>query len=424
MTSAQIVTLLLDLVVVLVAARVLGALAARFDQPPVIGEIIAGILCGPTLWHGAIANTVFPTGIRPMLSALADVGVMLFMFLIGLEFGRSLLRRRLGSIVSISVGSVLVPFGLGIVLARWLATRYDDTHNVGFVLYLATALAITAFPVLARIIADRGASATRVGALALGSAAVGDLLGWSLLAIAVIALNGSARGQWHVLLIVPFVAATFSIVRPLLGRLIRWQAEHGWRREMLVVVLVGLLGSSAFTEWMGLHFIFGAFLFGLAMPRDVPDLRDAVAQPIERFGTTLLLPIYFVVAGLQVNLSTVGTSGLGEFGLIMLVAVGGKFAGAFVGARLAREGWRHSAALAILMNTRGLTELIVLSTGLQLGLLDQHLYSLLVLMAVLTTMMTGPLLRLVYPRRLQARDIEEPPQTRAYEAATEPAAME
>ncbi|MFD2467439.1 cation:proton antiporter [Amycolatopsis silviterrae] len=406
MTSGQVVTLLLDLAVILVVARAMGALARRFDQPPVIGEILAGIAFGPTLFHGAIADALFPAGVRPMLSALANVGVVLFMFLAGLEFSRKLLRRRLGSIAAVSAGSTLVPFALGTVLAGWLAARHGGGHTLGFVLYVGTAMSVTAFPVLARIIGDRGMSGTRIGALALGSAAVGDLLCWSMLAVAVMTLGGGGHDPWRVLLIVPFAAAGFLVVRPLLGRLIRWQARRGWILEIFAAVLIGLLVSSAFTEWAGLHFLFGAFLFGLLMPEDVAEVREGVAQRIEQVGTTLLLPVYFVVAGLQVDLSGVGLAGLGEFGLILLVAVGGKFAGALAGARLAREDWRRSATLAVLMNTRGLTELIVLSAGLQLGLLDRTLYSLLVLTAVATTVMTGPLLRLAYPRRLLDEDLE------------------
>ena len=407
MSSGQIVALLLDLAVILVVARTLGALARRFDQPPVIGEILAGILVGPTLFHGAIATNLFPTGVRPMLSALANLGVVLFMFLAGLEFSRNLLRRRFGSIVSVATGSMLVPFGLGTLLAVQLAGHHAGSHTVGFVLYLGTAMSVTAFPVLARIINDRGMTRTRVGALALGSAALGDLMAWSLLAVAIMTLTGSAHSVWRVLLIVPFLAVSGIVLRPWLARLLRWQAEHGWLKEMFAVVLAGLLAFSAFTEWMGLHLIFGAFLFGLIMPSEVAELREGVTQRIEHVSTTLLLPVYFVVAGLQVDLSKVGWAGLREFGLIMLVAVGGKFIGALSGARLAREDWRHAVTVATLMNTRGLTELIILSTGLQLGLLDQSLYSLLVLMAVVTTVMTGPLLRLVYPRHFLEQDLDE-----------------
>jgi Kef-type K+ transport system membrane component KefB len=171
-----------------------------------------------------------------------------------------------------------------------------------------------------------------------------------------------------------------------------------------VVALAGLLGLGAATEWLGLHFIFGAFLFGLIMPSGPGGLREPAGRQLGLVTEYLLLPVYFVVAGAQVNLSRLGASGLAEFGAIMLVAVGGKFLGATAGARWSGLDWRRSAVLAALVNTRGLTELIILTTGLQLGLLDQRLYSLMVLMAVLTTVMTGPLLRVLYPPRLVAAD--------------------
>lgn len=408
MSSAQMVTLMLDLAIILAVARALGALAQRLDQPPVIGEILAGILVGPTLFHGVIAKTLFPVDVRPMLSALANLGVVLFMFLVGLEFDRKLLRARLGSIAMVMAGSTLVPFGLGMLLATWLASRYSGGHGFAFVLYLGTAMSVTAFPVLARIVSDRGMSGTRVGGFALGSAALGDLLAWSMLAFAIIvAGGGSGHTQWRVLLVVPLVVVSFLLLRPLLDRLARGRAGRAATPGAFAVVIAGLLAWSALTEWMGLHFIFGAFLFGLVMPRaEAEGLAKNITQQVEQVCTVLLLPAYFVIAGLQVDLSTIGVTGLGIFGLIMVAAVGGKFAGALAGSRAARLDWRHSTAVAMLMNTRGLTELIVLSTGLQLSLINGELYSLMVLMAVVTTAMAGPLLRLIYPRRQLTLDLE------------------
>ncbi|MBB5959520.1 Kef-type K+ transport system membrane component KefB [Saccharothrix tamanrassetensis] len=388
MSSQQVVALLVALAVVVALAKVLGALATRLAQPAVVGEILAGVLVGPTLFGGALANVLFPGDIRPMLSSLANVGLVFFMFLVGLEFNRDLLRERFGSIAVVSLGSMLTPFALGVLLATVL--RPDD-GRLAFVLYLGTAMAVTAFPVLARMISDWGMGGSKVGTLALGSAALGDLLAWSLLAVAIATLGAGSTEQWRLLLVLPVAAVSFWVVRPLLARI----AQS--RRDMFAVVLIGLLGWSALTEWMGLHFIFGAFLFGLVMPHgDAADLRAGVTLRIEQVSKVLLLPVYFVVAGLQVDLSRTTWTGFAEFGLIMLVAVGGKFAGALLAARLCRLDWRESATLGTLLNTRGLTELVILSIGLQLGLLDRDLYSQLVLMAVVTTMMTGPLVKLLH----------------------------
>jgi Kef-type K+ transport system membrane component KefB len=384
--SHQVVALLVALAVIVALAKVMGWLATRIAQPAVVGEILAGVLVGPTLFGGTVANLVFPTDIRPMLSSLANVGLVFFMFLVGLEFNRDLLRDRLGSIVVLSMGSMLTPFVLGAVLATALRPADD---RLAFVLYLGTAMAVTAFPVLARMLSDWRMTDTKIGVLALGSAALGDLLAWTMLAVTIATLGAGTSGQWRLSLVLPLVLLSFLVVRPLLARI------AAARRDLFAVVLIGLLVWSALTEWMGLHFIFGAFLFGLVMPHGT-DLRAGVTQRIEQVGKVLLLPVYFVVAGLDVDLSGTTWSGFAEFGLIMLVAVGGKFAGAVLAARLCRLDWRESATMGTLLNTRGLTELVILSIGLQLGLLDRDLYSRLVLMAVLTTMMSGPLVKLLY----------------------------
>ncbi|MBW4717086.1 cation:proton antiporter [Saccharothrix obliqua] len=389
MTSHQVVALLVALAAVVLLARAFGWLATRVAQPAVVGEIVAGVLVGPTLFGGALSDALFPVDIRPMLSSLANVGLVFFMFLVGLEFNRDLLRDRVGTITALSLGSMLTPFVLGLLLATAIRPADD---RVAFVLYLGTAMAVTAFPVLARMISDWGMGGTRVGVLALGAAALGDLLAWSMLAVAIAVLGAGGASQWRLLLVLPLAAVSVLVARPLLARLARA------RRDMFAAVLIGLLAWSALTEWMGLHFIFGAFLFGLIMPHGT-DLRGHVTQRIEQVGKVLLLPVYFVIAGLQVDLSGATWSGLAEFGLVMLVAVGGKFAGAVGAARLCGLDWRRSATLGALLNTRGLTELVILGIGLQLGLLDRPLYSQLVLMAVLTTVATGPLVKLLHRER-------------------------
>jgi Kef-type K+ transport system membrane component KefB len=396
MTADHTVALLLDLAFVFVLSRLLGRLARRFDQPAVIGEIIAGIVVGPTLFHGAITTVLFPTAVRPLLSGFANLGVLLFMFTVGLELDRRLLRGTSRTIAWVSVGSVIPSFGFGLLLARALRSSQPTSHTAAFILFLGLAMSVTALPVLARILYDRRIGRTAVGHLAVSCAAVGDVLAWSLLAVVTL-LAGEHTQQWRFLVVPPFVLALF-LARPLLRRLMAKAEADDSTAGLFAVVLVGLLVSGAVTQWVGMHFIFGAFLFGLLLPKDNYDaVRAEILRSVQRMGITLLMPVYFVIAGLQVDLSKIDNRDLAWFGLIMLVAMGGKFGGVFAAARSLSIRPRQAAALATLLNTRGLTELVILSVGLQAGLLDQELYSLMVLMTVVTTSLAGPLLRLFCP---------------------------
>jgi Kef-type K+ transport system membrane component KefB len=409
MTSGQVVVLLLDLAIILVLSHSLGAVATLLGQPAVIGEIIAGVLVGPTLFGGAIANSLFPADVRPLLSALANVGLALFMFIVGLDLDQSLVRGKGKATVTVALTSTLLPFGLGVVLALHLVSRHPSSNHLGFALFIGAAMSVTAFPVLARILTDRGMNHTRLGVLAMGSAAIADIFAWSLLAVVVMLVGKNGQQYWRILLVVPFFALMFLVVRPLLLRLADTRKRvSGVARGPLAIVLSGVLVSAALTEWIGLHFIFGAFLFGFLMPRgDVGDLRGAIRNRVEHVSALLLLPVYFVIAGLQVDLSRASRADFGELGLIMAVAIAGKFVGTFIGAWLHGVEARQMTALGTLMNTRGLTELVIVTVGLQLGVVDHGLYSQMVVMAVVTTAMTGILLQLIYPRRLVQRDVEQ-----------------
>ncbi|GAA1510348.1 hypothetical protein GCM10009677_49150 [Sphaerisporangium rubeum] len=405
MSASTVALLLLGLLVIVVTARLLGMLARRLGQPAVIGEIMAGILLGPTLFGGAISGTLFPTGVRPSLTLLADLGVCLFMFFIGLHLDHTLLRGQSRTASVVSFGAILLPFGLGVLLALHLAASRETGDRLAFVLFMGAAMAVTAFPVLARILTDNKLLDTPIGGLALACAAVGDVLAWALLAV-VAALAGGGGHPWRVLFVVPFAAVLLGVVRPLLARLAARRRLSGpLTGVVLVAVAAGLLLSAQATTWMGLHAIFGAFLFGAALPRDgLPVLRERVLPWIERICAVLLLPVFFLVAGLKVDLSRLDVVAFGELALILLVAIGGKFGGAYIGGRVTGVRPRHSAVLGILMNTRGLTELIVLTVGLQLGVLTPDLYSLMIVMALVTTAMTGVLLRVVYPERRIVED--------------------
>jgi Kef-type K+ transport system membrane component KefB len=348
--------------------------------------------------------------LRQPLSALANLGVVMFMFAVGYLLDLRLIRGRERVAASVSVSSIILPLALGVGLGVWLASRHHVHHVLPFALFVGTAMSVTAFPVLARILTDRGMHRTRIGGTALASAAIDDVLAWSLLAV--VAAIAGAGGQPLRLLLAPVYAGVmFGLVRPLLRQLADvYQRRGRLTPNVLAVTLAGLLLSSYATDWMGVKYIFGAFLFGVVMPREgaaAAVLREEILNRLEQVSVLVLLPVFFVVSGLSVNLSSVGLSGLVELCLILLVAVVGKFAGAFAGARLAGVPGRPAGVLATLMNTRGLTGIVILSVGLQLHILDQSLYSLMIVMAIVTTVMAGPLLHFLYPGRFLVRDIAE-----------------
>jgi len=409
MTDQEVQLFLADLAIIILLARLLGMAAKRLGQPPVLGEIIAGILLGPTLFQGKITATLFPITLRPSLSALANLGVVMFMFAVGYQLDLHLFRGRERVAASVSVSSVILPLSLGTGLGAWLASRHHVHHVLPFALFVGTAMSVTAFPVLARILTDRGMHRTRIGGIALASAAMDDLLAWSLL-IVVVAIAGAGGQQFRLLLAPVYAGVMFGVVRPLLRSLVDvYQRRGGLTPNVLAAVLVGLLLSSYATDWMGVKYIFGAFLFGVIMPRDeaAAALREEILGRLEQVSVLVLLPVFFVVSGLSVDLSSVGLSGFVELCVILLVAVVGKFGGAFAGARIAGVRGRRAGVLATLMNTRGLTGIVILSVGLQLHILDPSLYSLMIVMAIVTTAMAGPLLHLLYPDRFVLRDIAE-----------------
>ncbi|MET8764160.1 cation:proton antiporter [Lentzea sp. NPDC004782] len=399
---SHIVVLLVDLALIIALARTLGAAARRLGQPSVIGEVLAGVLVLPLIVTTAPGAALFPTAIRADLSVLANIGVALFMFVVGMELDLTVVRRGGRMATSVAVGSVALPFGLGLLVALVLADGHAPTGaRSGFLVFFAVAMAITAFPVLARILTDRGMHRTPTGALALVSAAINDVLAWVLLAVAVALSGRGGTSQWLLALSVPYLAVMLWVVRPLLARIM--PANRPLTAGSLAVVVGGLLLSAAVTEWIGLHLIFGAFLFGTVMPRN--GIRQLVHDRVAELNSVLLLPIFFIVAGLAIDFTALGADGPGALALILAAAVAGKFLGAFTAARLSGAPTHQAAVLGTLMNTRGLTELVVLSVGAQMGLLNHQLYTLMVIMALVTTAMTAPLLSFLHHRR----PAEEPP---------------
>ena len=396
---------LLALAVVAAVGRTLGALFRMLGQPPVIGEVIAGITLGPSLLGrvapGAAAY-ILPPDVAPFLGVLAQLGVIIYMFLVGLELNPEKLRGQLRSTVAISHASIAVPFVLGSALALYLYPRYSTT-GVPFThlaLFLGVAMSITAFPVLARILADRGMTQTRIGTLALTCAAVDDVTAWCLLAFAVGVVNDSAGSALTVgLMTGAFIATMFLIVKPGFERLARSSSSERPTQQAVTVTLIAVLGAALATEAIGVHAIFGAFLLGAVIPHD-SALARSLHQGISDLVTTLFMPAFFAFTGMRTQIGLL--AGGWEWvvcGLIIAVATLGKFGGTFVAARLGRLDVRHSAALGILMNTRGLMELIVLNVGLDLGVISPTLFTMLVLMALATTLMAPPLLDLVMPTR-------------------------
>ncbi|MGW6427380.1 cation:proton antiporter [Nocardia sp. NPDC055053] len=379
----------MDLVMIVIAARLLGRVAERLGQPAVIGEIVAGIVFGPTVLGAHLSELVFPHEVRPFLTALSNLGVMIFMFVAGLEMDLKSLGVQRRRVTAVALGAYVTPFVLGSVIAVWALARHRTEGRLLFTLFIGCALAVTAFPVLARILHDRGMLGTPVGQTAMTSAAIDDLLAWCALAVVIGFAQPDLGHQWRLMLVVPFAIFLWWAVRPALDRLPRGANDSNTNRLVLVGVSAALLLGAA-TEWMGLHLIFGAFLAGLIFPR---RLRTAV-EPGARLVSNIFLPAFFVVAGLQVDFGAVDFTSIGEFAAIMVAALGGKLGGTYLCARWVGIERRESAALASLMNTRGLTELVILNVGFSIGLIGDRLYALLVLMALVTTIMTAPLLRL------------------------------
>jgi Kef-type K+ transport system membrane component KefB len=393
---------LLALVVVIVAARICGALCKHFRQPPVIGEVIAGILLGPSLL-GRISpmamNFLLPPSVAPFLSIIAQIGVILFMFLVGLELDTSQLKHRTHVTVAISHASILVPFVLGTVLALWLypVLSTSDVPFTIFALFLGVSLSVTAFPVLARILTDRGIQKTYMGIVALTCAAVDDVTAWCLLAFLMAVAKARVSSAFVTFGFTGlYLGFMLIIVRPLVFRAVRAQElRKSVSQNAVALVFVGLLLSTLATEAAGIHAIFGAFLLGAIIPHDSRLALD-LTHKLEDLVVILFLPAFFAFTGMRTQIGLVqGTSQWLLCGVILTTASIGKFGGSFVAARIAGLTNRDAASLGILMNTRGLMELIVLNLGLDLHILSPTLFAMLVIMAIVTTFATTPILHLL-----------------------------
>jgi Kef-type K+ transport system membrane component KefB len=389
---------LLALTAVIIVGQLLAKLFAYLSQPPVIGEVVAGILLGPSFLGPEISAWILPPAAAPLLRVVAQLGIILYMFIVGLELNARMLRGKLQTTIATSHTSILIPFLLGALLALPLYTRLSssDTPFTSFALFMGVAISITAFPVLARILTDFGLARTELGVIALGCAAIDDVTAWCLLAfVSGVATAQVGQGLWVAVGTMIYITFVFLIVRPLLRRLSSRQKTETPTRGMRAIFLVALLLSALVSEAIGIHAAFGAFLLGAVIPEESPIARSFVEQ-LESVVTILFLPAFFALTGMRTRIDLVtGLDGWLICGLIIFVATIGKFGGSLIAARLTGLGWREAAALGTLMNTRGLMELIVLNIGLDLRVISPALFAMMVMMALATTMATAPVLQLL-----------------------------
>jgi Kef-type K+ transport system membrane component KefB/nucleotide-binding universal stress UspA family protein len=428
LTENPLTLLILQMAVVVGLSRLLGAGMRRIGQPMVIAEITAGVLLGPSLF-GWIApgamRTVFPQTSMPVLGLLSQVGLVLFMFLIGLELDPNLLKNRGRVSVVISHTSIVVPFALG-ALTAWVLRGQLAEPSVpfgSFALFMGVAMSITAFPVLARILAERRLLRSKIGALAITCAAVDDVTAWCLLAfvVSVVRATGIHGAVRTTLLALGYIAVMLLVVRPFLARIgAQVGARQSVNQNVVALALLLLLLSSMVTELIGIHALFGAFVLGAAIPKD-GGLAEALAHKLEDVVVVLLLPLFFAYSGLRTQIGLLdGPEDWAICGLLILVACIGKFGGSAFAARFTGLSWRESTAIGILMNTRGLMELVVLNIGLDVGVISPTVFTMMVLMALFTTFITTPLLQRIYPFERFAAEVADSPEATPVVAGPKP----
>jgi Kef-type K+ transport system membrane component KefB len=393
---------LLALAAVVVTARGVGALFTLIGQPAVMGEVVGGILLGPS-FLGYIAPVlhaqVLPASVVPFLNVHAQLGVILYLFLVGLELDLNVIKKSGHATLAISHASIIVPFllGSGLALALYPRLSTSDVPFTVFALFLGVSLSVTAFPVLARILTDRKISKSRMGAVALTCAAIDDVTAWCLLALVVSISQARATDAIRtVALTIGFVFVVLQGVAPLVRRLMpRLERAPDLTRTELSVVFIAMLASAMTTEAIGVHGFFGAFLFGAIIPHD-SRIAAELNRRLEDFVAILFLPAFFAFTGMRTQIGLLNEAGSWILcGIIILVACAGKFGGTVIASRWSGLRWRDAAALGILMNTRGLVELIVLNLGLDLGVISPRLFTMLVFMALVTTFMTTPILQML-----------------------------
>jgi Kef-type K+ transport system membrane component KefB len=404
--------LLMQLIVIILAARAIGAVFLRIGQPAVTGEMLAGILLGPSLL-GLVAPQaqafLFPAASLGALGLLSQVGVLLFMFVVGIEVDLQHLRKKAQAAVLVSHASIIVPFFLGAAVSLLIYQQLAPATIAfsAFALFMGIAMSITAFPVLARILEERQLTRTPLGIITIACAAVDDLTAWCMLAVvvAMVKADGLAAASLTIALALVFIFAMLFVVRPQAARLLRAEDfDEAHSKGLVAGVLIFVFASALLTEAIGIHALFGAFLAGVVMPSN-NRLRGFLRARLETFSAVFLLPLFFAFTGLrtQIGLLDDWPSWLLCAGLIA-VAIAGKLGGSMLAARWTGMGWKDAFSIGVLMNTRGLVELIVLNIGYDLGILSPRIFTMMVLMALVTTFMTGPILSLLGYGRRAAKD--------------------
>lgn len=395
--------LLLQIIAILLVSRVLGFVFVKIGQPTVIAEILAGILLGPSLlgyFYPETYNFLFAAQTLGNLNILSQVGLVLFMFVIGMELNLGMLKNKMGVTFVISHASIIIPYFLGMLFAYFVYEEFaaGQTDFLSFALFIGISMSITAFPVLARIVQEKGLSKTHLGNISIVSAAFNDVTAWCLLAAVIaIAKTGSIVSSLYTIgFSILFILFMMYVTKPFMKRIGSIYSNIEVMNKNVIAFIFLLLTLSAFTtQLIGIHALFGAFLAGVIMP-EIPQFRKIVIEKIEDVALTLLLPLFFVYTGLRTEIGLLNTPHLWTItAILILFAVSGKFLGSAIFAKIAGENWRDSLSLGALMNTRGLMEIVVLNIGFEMGILPKPIFVMLVLMAIVTTFMTTPLLSLI-----------------------------
>lgn len=398
-----LVILLAQIITIIIVARIFGWICSWLGQPTVMGEIVAGIALGPSLfgmYFPGIASALFPKESLGNLQFLSQVGLILFMFIIGMELDLKMLKNKAKDVVVISHASIIIPFALGMMLAYFLYESFAPQGVLfsSFSLFLGIAMSITAFPVLARILQERKLHKTRVGAMVITCAAANDIAGWCLLAsvIAVVKAGSFASSLYNMLMAAAYVLLMLKVVKPFLKKVSDAHlSRHSLNKSVMAIFFVVLILSSLLTEVIGIHALFGAFMTGVIMPNNM-NFKNIIIEKLEDITLVLLLPLFFVFTGLRTQVGLLNDGHLWMItGLIILVAAVGKFAGSALAAKLVGQTWKDSLTIGALMNTRGLMELVVLNIGYDLGVITPVMFTMMVIMALVTTFMTGPVLNLI-----------------------------
>jgi len=408
-TNEPIAILLLQIILILLVSRFFGYLFSKINQPTVIGEILAGIILGPSLlgkFFPEVFNFLFTENTMGNLYILSQIGLILFMFVIGMELNIDNIKHRTSQIIVISHSSIIIPFALGMLLAYFVYLDFaaNITRFLPFALFIGISMSITAFPVLARIIQEKGLTKKHLGSISIASAAIDDVTAWCLLAVVIaISSTGSIISSLYtILMAIAFIAIMLMIIRPFLQKVGQThQNIETLNKRIVGFIFLILISSSFITQTIGIHALFGSFLAGVIMPTNI-NFRKLMIEKIEDVSVSLFLPLFFVFTGLRTEIGLLNTPYLWTVCLVfILIAIIGKFVGGALTAKLMGESWRDSLSLGILMNTRGLMELIVLNIGYEMNILPPTIFVMLVIMALVTTFMTTPILNLINKKAIK-----------------------